>query len=265
MEPLPQSARKFPKLSEPINQRLNMYALAAGAAGVGILASAHPAEAKIVYTPSHIRINVNGALVNLDLNHDGISDFQFYAGYQGPGVPGRGFSPQEGNHGSNLEVTPAQPSNRVWAVESKNVLCAAALPRGTRVGSHGPFQPGHSSLPMAFANGNSTGGAAFCPWLKVQQAFVGLKFVIQGKVHFGWARIKRVSGLVGFPAVITGYAYETVPNKPIVTGKRYGANDAELTIAASGSAPKPASLGLLAMGSPTVSIWRRKAQLTNAQ
>lgn len=226
---------------------------------MGILASANPAEARIVYTPSHIRINVNGALVNLDVNHDGISDFQFYAGYQGPGVPRGGFFPPEGNHGSSLGVTPAQLSNRVLAVESQNTLCAAALPKGSKVGSRGPFQPGHSLLLMAAASGGTSHSAHFCPWLKVQEAFVGLKFVAKGKIHFGWARIKRVSGAFGFPAVITGYAYETVPNKPILTGKRHGADDAELTIAASESVPNPVSLGLLAMGSPTLSTWRRKS------
>jgi hypothetical protein len=251
-------------LSEPINQRLNMYALAAGAAGVGMLAAAHPAEAKIVYTPSHIRIVVNGALVNLDLNHDGIADFQFYAGYQGPGVRNRGLLPPEGNHGSSLGVTPAQPSNRVWAMQSQRTLCAAALPKGTKVGPHSPFQPGHSLLFMAFFSGGTSHSAAFCPWLKVQEAFVGLKFVVQGKVHFGWARVKRVSGTVGFPAVITGYAYETIPNQPIITGKRKGPGEKVEAVDAGLTArpAEPVSLGLLAMGSPALPIWRRKDQLT---
>ena len=43
--------RKTAKLSESIHQQLSMYALAASAAGVGMLAQ--PAEAKIVYTPVH--------------------------------------------------------------------------------------------------------------------------------------------------------------------------------------------------------------------
>jgi hypothetical protein len=43
------------KLSESLHQRLNMYALVAGAAGVSALALMPPAEAKIVYTPAHIR------------------------------------------------------------------------------------------------------------------------------------------------------------------------------------------------------------------
>ena len=67
--------RKTANLSESTNRQLNKYALAAGAAGVGLLALVPPTEAKIIYTPAHIHIKVNGGLVELDLNHDGINDF----------------------------------------------------------------------------------------------------------------------------------------------------------------------------------------------
>jgi hypothetical protein len=60
------------ELSKPLTHQLNMYALAAGAAGVGLLALAPLAEAKIVYTPAHAKIT---QLVALDLNHDGSVDF----------------------------------------------------------------------------------------------------------------------------------------------------------------------------------------------
>jgi hypothetical protein len=40
------------KLSDSVHHQLNMYALAASAAGVGILALAQTAEAKIIYTPT---------------------------------------------------------------------------------------------------------------------------------------------------------------------------------------------------------------------
>jgi hypothetical protein len=42
--------RTTAKLSESLHQRLNLYAIAAGAAAVSVLASARPAVAKIVYT-----------------------------------------------------------------------------------------------------------------------------------------------------------------------------------------------------------------------
>jgi len=62
-----------PKVCESLHHQFNMYALAAGAAGVGLLALAQPAEAKIVYTPTHHVIGKNGRY-KLDLNHDKITD-----------------------------------------------------------------------------------------------------------------------------------------------------------------------------------------------
>jgi hypothetical protein len=248
---------------ESLHRLLDMYTLSATAAGVGLVAVAQPAEAKIVYTPSNIPINVNGSVVELDLNHDGINDFKFYAGYESPGIRHLGAHAPEGNHASSLMVEPIQQSNRVRRAESKGHLCAAALPKDDRIGPNSPFQPGHSSLVMAFAAGGYTSGTAFGPWLKVKQGFLGFKFVIKGKVHFGWARIKRVSSDVGFPAIITGYAYETIPGKSIVTGRTEGTDDEasveQLKPARTGSlTPKYGSLGLLAMGSSGLSVWRRE-------
>jgi hypothetical protein len=67
-------ARVPSQLSASLHKRLNAYALAASAAGVGVLALAHPAEARIVYTPAHVKIEPN-QLYNIDLNHDGKFDF----------------------------------------------------------------------------------------------------------------------------------------------------------------------------------------------
>jgi len=255
------SSRPSAKLSESICYRLNAYALAAGAAGVGMLASATPAGAKIVYTPANIPINVNGAVVDLDLNHDGVNDFELGAGYSGPGLRIRRPFPPEGQHASSLEVAPLQQSNRVWAVESQGRLCAAAVPKGKTVGPRRRYQPGNSNLIMAFASGNSVGGTAFCPWIKTQSAYLGLKFVVKGKVHFGWARIKTLGGSFGFPAKVTGYAYETIPNRPIVTGQTKGTDDArgkESNAISTLPMGKPASLGQLALGSRGLSVWRQE-------
>jgi hypothetical protein len=250
------SLKTVPNSFESLHRLLDMYALAASAAGVGLVAVAQPAEAKIVYTPSNIPIHVNGGVVELDLNHDGIKDFQFYASYQGPGIP------ELGEHGSALTVQPVQQSNRVRTVESKGHLCAAALPKGDEVGGRSRFQPGHSSLVMAFAGGDYTSNTAFGPWLKVKQAYLGFKFVIKGKIHFGWARIRRVSSNVGFPAIITGYAYETIPDEPIITGRTEADDEVgveQLNPASLGALTLgQRSLGLLAMGSSGLSIWRRE-------
>jgi hypothetical protein len=107
----------------------------------------------------------------------------------------------------------------------------------------------------------------FGPWLHVKQAYLGLKFVIKGKTHFGWARVNVSSGYHSVQATLTGYAYETIPNKPIVAGKTKGPDeismqepDATLDI----PTPTPASLGLLALGAPGLSIWRREESVVAA-
>ncbi len=64
--------RKTAVLSASLQHNLNAYAIAAGAAGVSLLALAQPAEGKIVYTPVH----ENAVGVDLDLNHDGTADFR---------------------------------------------------------------------------------------------------------------------------------------------------------------------------------------------
>jgi hypothetical protein len=63
--------RQETTLSHSVHKRLNSYALAASAAGVGALALAQPAEAKIIYTPAHKTLH-NGEGFYLDLNHDGL-------------------------------------------------------------------------------------------------------------------------------------------------------------------------------------------------
>jgi hypothetical protein len=69
------SSRVLSSLSDSVHLRLNMYALAASAAGVGALVLARPSEAEIVYTPAQVTIRINKT-IPLDLNHDGKTDFR---------------------------------------------------------------------------------------------------------------------------------------------------------------------------------------------
>jgi hypothetical protein len=76
MKPSLQPSRTPSKLSDSLRQQLNMYALAATAAGVGLLALAQLAEAKIIYTKTHHVIDDHNRYYYLDLNHDGKADFR---------------------------------------------------------------------------------------------------------------------------------------------------------------------------------------------
>jgi hypothetical protein len=55
-----------------------------------------------------------------------------------------------------------------------------------------------------------------------QEEVVKSLILIQGKTHFGWARVRMGGRSKSFVATITRYAYEAVPNRPILTGKTKG-------------------------------------------
>jgi len=239
-------------LSDPISQRLNAYALSAGAAGVGMLALAHPAEAKIVYTPANIPIIQNAGPVELDLNHDGINDFALSSVYTT-----EARRKPEGFHQDSLGIFPVQESNRVRVTGVDNQFEAAAVLKGKRIGPDNFFQPGQSEMVMVACAGGTSGGGCGGAWLKVKQAYLGLKFVIKGEVHYGWAHI-RFAGET--QPTIVGYAYETIANKAIVTGETKGPEEIGADQAASlnSSPKKPATLAELALGAPALSAWRRQ-------
>jgi hypothetical protein len=50
----PRPSRTPANLSQSVHHRINMYAIAAGAVGVGALALSQPSQAKIVYTPAQV-------------------------------------------------------------------------------------------------------------------------------------------------------------------------------------------------------------------
>src|SRR5579863_387260 len=252
MKSSPRSSRIPSNLSESCHERLNAYALA-GAAGLGLLTVVSPAEGKIVYTLANVPL-MNQGQVFFDLNHDGTNDFSFY----GQSISRRSVS----TFFFRLTVSPAQQGNAIWGIEShEHASCAAALPRGTQVGPKRPFQANREVL--FDWSGGPQGGTAYCAWGgKIATHYLGLKFSIKGKTHFGWARVK-VASMYPYVVSLTGYAYETIPNKPIVAGDTKGPrgiSDISRPSPAALNAPTrtPATLGLLALGGPALYVWRRK-------
>jgi len=224
-----------------------MYALAASAAGVGVLALAQSAEAKIIYTKTHVVIGTNH-VYELDLNHDGIADFKI------------------SNHSfftdtivASLSALPAQANNAVVGAQPHIGFpyYAYALRRGVTIGPKQPF----SGAWMAWSDGANRAGR----WANVRGRYLGLKFRIKGKIHYGWARLNVTVGNSRITATLTGYAYDTIPNKTIIAGQTKGPDDnmieepsASMTVPAS----QPATLGALAMGAPGLSIWRREESVS---
>ena len=109
------------------------------------------------------------------------------------------------------------------------------------------------------SNGNRYQGQWINDGKGVKNRYLGIRFVIKGKIHYGWARLTVTPGK-NFQATLTGYAYETIANKPIIAGRTKGPDKFEEGQDAGLRVPvrRSPGLGLLAMGSPALSIWRRE-------
>jgi len=239
-----EKCRNQARLDAILERNLLLYAAAASAAGVGILAGAQPAEAEIVYTPAHLVITAHHR-VALDLNRDGISDFT---------ISNNAFCTTD-ICGRTLAALPVGSKNQVAGIKGVvNTLYASALNPKAEVGPKLAF-----SGKLMAASGTEYGTVG--RWLNVSDRYLGLKFFAGGTLHYGWARFNVTASNGKITAMLTGYAYETIPNRPILAGKTKGtdeevANSTSLTSAN----PEPAALGLLALGAPALSVWRRNEQ-----
>lgn len=227
-----------------LEQKLLSYASAAVAAGVSMMAVVPPSYAEIVYTPANISVPQSAGAIPLDINNDGITDFYFSNNY---------FIEAVGTFGLRLQVTPAARQNRVGAINSKGYICAQAVASNVEISKTTPFTHRKRLVEMAVSSGSGDtwSQSTYCPWLGHRQAFLALRFAISGEIHYAWAQV-RVEGFSrrGVNQVtILGYAYETVPNKPIKTGETSGNDDRS-------GVPKPATLDLLASGSSALAAWR---------
>jgi hypothetical protein len=226
-------------LPASVHERLNAYALAASAAGIGALALAQPANAKIIYTPSDCPIPRNLAY-KIDLNQDGTTDLSIFNRFSltNSGAP-YGLLDAGPSRGNYVEGSGGRPF---------------ALKRGEGVGA--PWNSNPAEL-MALATSNKAAGN----WVNVNDRYLGVKFQIKGKYHYGWVRMTvEVTG-PSINATVDGYAFETIAGKSIKAGQTKEADDQVNQDSGPGASlsnpipvPQPASLGALAMGV----IWRRK-------
>ena len=240
-------------LAAELEKSLSAYASAAVAAGVSLAAIAASAEAKIVYTPVHTTILANED-VSIDLNHDGIADFALY------NRAGSGFAALSVGCALHSTLKMLAPrgetciyrTNQIWGRGVASGRFASALPAGVKVRANKAYFQGGFRYSVAAMGGvgygrygkssNSDG-----QWLYAKHRYLGLQFVIKGQVHYGWARLNVTLKHGQIAAILTGYAYETIPNKPIITGKTKGPDVIMLD---------PATLGNLAGGASQIPAWR---------
>jgi hypothetical protein len=246
--------RKGGSLGPSLERGLNMYAVAAGAAGVAVLALAQPSEAKIIYTPAHRKLSLNEDFF-LDLNHHGTNDFRFHITTSGEDctAPHRGTC--ESWDAAVFFVYPQVKGDGVVGTKPY----ASALRAGVSVGSKAGFNTSRGSMGgVEYLNGLRYYGAWADSGRPVDHRYLGLEFIINGKIHYGWARFNvRIyrDPESTVTAVLTGYAYETIPGKPIIAGKTKGRD--VITV-------EPSSLGRLAQGASGISAWRGAGSIAAA-
>lgn len=240
MKPSSRPPRTPSRLSDSIHHQLNSYALVASAAGVSLLALPQPTQAKIVYTKAHHVIGL-GEHYNLDLNHDGKTDFKL------------GYFYSRVTSGTIRSIYAAGASGNGVAGTAGSPFLAAAFKRGTPIPNRHRFS--HAKARMAYECDGFIGSCAATTsfkgnWVNSSNRYLGLRFKIHGKTHYGWARLSIPFAHYKLTATLTGYAYETIPNKPIITGKTRGPDVATV---------QPATIGHLAIGASAIPAWRVKS------
>jgi hypothetical protein len=124
---------------------------------------------------------------------------------------------------------------------------ASALTENTKISADANFLTslGTGAIMFDCARGFST--FSHGEWKNVSRRFLGLEFRINGENHFGWARlsVRSSASNCATRAILTGFAYETDPNRPINAGQtREDANTGEVNL----DVAEPATLGRLARG-----------------
>lgn len=196
-----------PSLCELNHQKFNLCAVAAIAVVVSVLTFAKLSEAKIVYTPANVAIGD----YNLDLDHDGVTDFTIQ-------------NSASGGQCSWFDYVNELPASGNGAVPFEDIggRWAAALVLGAQIGDNQQFDGGLGRMAVFGLFRPPCQFAGSGPWFDVIDHYLGLNFQINGRIHYGWARlsVKLHQSRSGshFIATLTGYAYETIPGKSIVAG-----------------------------------------------
>jgi hypothetical protein len=259
------SRKRIPaRLSELLSQRLNAYAMAAGAAGVAALACATPAEAAPVCKT-----------LSAGLTHT--SSFPLYL--IDPAVAP--FNIAQGTNSTFRSSTTGRGTLMWWNrgfftpnSAGAKVLLSNALPAdlasGAEIGPGGKLGKGASyGLLFTYGRGEFSfrGGGTTLKHRGnlnlTQNNYVGFQFDNSGAVHYGWARLsvsyQKVGGKVRHTVIhVLGYGYESTPDTAIAAGNCSGSEQSNATIDNSSTGPsRNASLGELALGNAGLARWRR--------
>ncbi|HEV3306195.1 MAG TPA: hypothetical protein VGZ91_07125 [Candidatus Sulfotelmatobacter sp.] len=257
-------AKSAAPLSDALSRRLNAYALAAGAAGVAVLACSTPAEAAPVCK------TVGAQLTRT-------STFPLYL--IDPAIPA--FNIAQGTNATFRSGTLTGIGTIFWwnrgfftpNTAGANVLLdnnrlPADVAAGAEIGPGGNFGKG-TSYGLLFTYGKGqlsfTGGGTKLRHEGnlnlTQNNYIGLQFTEAGAVHYGWARLAITfqdggSDVKHAVTNILGFGYESTPNAAIDAGSCGAGEQVSTDTPDPSSASGGASLGTLALGSAGIANWK---------
>jgi len=172
---------------------------------VAMLCAATPSRAEVVYKNMYVQI-VNTGTYNYDFNGDGATDLNLALNLQTNScgyVITAAETPAQGNGAEGEPLTPLQA--------------------GDQIGPNQPFSAGAGTIASLSWNYCSHKVIYGGPWPQSAVRYLGVSFVIDGETHYAWASVEfEVILTFGPPklrAILTGYAYETVPGMPINAGQ----------------------------------------------
>ncbi len=229
--------RTITPISPRLDNKLGMYMAAAGAAGVGLTALTNTAQAKVVYTAANTTI-ILPSCVPIDFNGDGVTDVNVCLGF--------------GDKSAQLFAS-APTGNGIRVKSNLAVAGVSGIPVGPGEKFAGSFPPMYYKIFGYYGNASSYQWVG--PWANVRDRYLGVKFSISGTTHFGWVRLSTFK--TKYP-LISGYAYETIPNVSIKDGA--GADQVAASQSRLPGQPQPSSLGSLAQGASGIAIWRREEE-----
>jgi hypothetical protein len=245
------SKRTATALPEKLEKRLKGYALAATAAGIGLVTGAAPAKANtIVYTPANLLTTTHPQWfegTTISLGNVGSGDVFFSAFLKGTSCS---WCVGGGSVNGSIHVVP----------EPGRGIDVGPVPKGAKIG---PLNPGGGGLMLQFfgrrvftSHGTASRIYKYGPWAG-GQGYLGVKFPMRTQSggyqnHYGWiagqevdeGRGSFIAGTANFH--ISGWAYNSVPNAPILAGQTTNPE------------PGSGSLLALALGSLGLGLWRRK-------
>ena len=249
---------KKPRQAGRLGTRIEKSIAAYTVAAAGMVSLAPAAHAQIVYTRVDI-VNDTGS-IKIDFNDDQVVDFA---------VHNRLYR-ENGNYSVTLALN-GRKAPMAGVIPNQKGF-AKVLSYGASIGSAAQFAglSNRREIPMA---------SLFCfyqecgpvrgSWYNVQNQYLGVRFEINGQIHYGWIRlsVKRIFPKTRFPerylkVAVKDFAYESTPGKAIAAGDK-GPNESSskgnLALQDEFSqATLPPSLGLLSAGASATPLWRKE-------